>query len=274
MLQNLTRIVRKFNLLISKNTPMKFFLYLILIFSTLLTQAQVGIGTTDPQATLDIRDPNPASPTGAAGIAIPQVDVLPSSGNRAGQLIYLTTTNLYYCYSGTSWNALRTQVFSLGDVKNGYQTADHNGWILLNGRLKSTLTTSQQAAATALGIGLNLPDLQDKTIVGVSGTKALNTTGGSSTVTLAQNQLPNVTLTTTSDGAHTHNAGNAVNYVLSIDVLGLGPNILNASSDTSATSSAGAHSHTTSSINGNVTQQAVNIQNPYLALNGFIYLGL
>lgn len=253
---------------------MKYLFYSILIFSSFLAKAQVGIGTTDPQATLDIRDPNPSSPTGAAGIAIPQVDTIPSSGNRAGQLIYLTTTNLYYYYNGSSWNPLQTQVFTLGDVKNGYQTADHNGWVLLNGRLKSTLTTSQQTVATSLGIGANLPDIQDKSIVGVSGTKALNTSGGSSTVTLAQNQLPNVTLTTSTDGAHTHNTGNAVHYLLSIDVLGLGPNILNASSNTNVSSNNGSHSHTTSSINGNVTQQSISIQNSYLALNGFIYLGL
>ena len=254
---------------------MKTIFYTILIFTSLLAQAQVGIGTTDPQATLDIRDPSPSSPTAAAGIAIPQVTILPSSGNRAGQLIYLTTTNLYYYYNGTSWNPFLNQIFTLGDVKYGYKTADHNGWILLNGRLRSTLTSSQQTAASSLGIGVNLPDIQDKSIVGVSTTKTLNTVGGSaSPVTIAQNQLPNVTLTTSNDGAHTHNAGNAVHYLLSLDILGLGPNILNASSNTIATSSAGAHSHTTSSINGNVTQQALNIQNPYLALNGFIYLGL
>ena len=34
------------------------------------------------------------------------------------------------------------------------------------------------------------------------------------------------------------------------------------------------HSHTTSSINGDVTQQNLDIQNPYIALNGFIYLGV
>lgn len=241
---------------------------------SLLANAQVGIGTTDPQATLDIRDPDPSSPTAASGIAIPQVDSLPTSGNRAGQLFYLTTTNLYYFYNGSSWRPLLTQVFTLGDVKNGYQTADHNGWILLNGRAKSTLSASQQTAATSLGIGTNLPDLQDKTIVGASGTKALNTTGGSSTATIAQNQLPNVTLSTSTDGAHSHTEGNAVHYLLSIDVLGLGPNILNASSNTNATSSNGAHNHTTTSINGGVSQQALNIQNSYLALNGFIYLGL
>ncbi|MGH2664280.1 hypothetical protein [Flavobacterium sp.] len=248
---------------------MKKKLLFIFILIPFFAKAQVGIGTTTPQATLDVREVNPASPTVQAGIAIPQVSVLPSSGNRAGQLIYLTTTNLFYCYSGSTWNALSAQVFTLGDVKYGFQAADHNGWILLNGRLKSTLTASQQTAATALGIGANLPNISDKNIVGVSGTKTLNTTGGSATATISQNQLPNVTLTTSTDGAHTHQAGTPTAVLLNI----LGQTFFATSSNTINTSSAGAHSHTTSSINGNVAQQPVTIQNPYLALNGFVYLG-
>lgn len=236
-----------------------------------MTHAQVGIGTANPMATLDVREVNPAAPNAAAGIAIPQVAVLPSSGNRAGQLIYLTTSNLYYFFDGSSWNPLTTQVFTIGDVKYGYQNADHKGWVLLDGRLKSTLTASQQANATSLGIGANLPNIADKNIVGVSGTKVLNSTNGSATVILNQNQLPNVTLTTSTDGAHTHKAGKSSNFLLA---FGFSQNLVpSAAGDDEDTSVAGAHSHTTSSINGNVVQQNVNIQNPYLALNGFIYLG-
>ena len=251
---------------------MKYFFYPILIFGSLITQAQVGIGTTDPQATLDIRDPNPSSPSAAAGIAIPQVNTLPSSGNRAGQLVYLTATNLYYYYNGSSWYSLQNQIYTFGDVKYGYVATDHFGWVLLNGRLKNNLTASQQTAATSLGIGTNLPDIQDKSIVGVSTTKALNTMGGSSSpITIAQNQLPNVTLTTSSDGAHIHKAGKTTNYLLSTGVSqNLAPS---ATGDDEDTSSAGIHNHTTY-LNGDVTQQSLSIQNSYLALNGFIYLGL
>jgi hypothetical protein len=251
---------------------MKKVIYTIVILSSICAYAQVGIGTTDPKATLDVREPNPGSPTAEAGIAVPQVNTLPASGNRAGQIVYLTATNLYYFYSGASWQPLYTQVYNLGDVKYGYQSADHNGWVQLDGRAKTTLTVSQQAVATALGIGSNLPNVADKTIVGVSGTKTLNTTGGSATTTIAQNQLPNVTLSTSTDGAHTHTAGTQVTYLLSL-IGFLGYPILNASSNNAVTSSSGSHSHTTSSINGGVTQQSVSTQNPYLALNGFVYLG-
>lgn len=243
-----------------------------MVMASVVMSAQVGIGTTTPQATLDVRETDPASPTSEAGIAIPQVRILPASGNRAGQLVYLTTTNLYYYYDESSWQPLRTQVFSLGDVKHGFQSTDHDGWILLNGRLKSSLSVGQQAVATSLGIGTNLPNMADRSIIGVSGTKALNSSGGNASATLAQNQLPNVTLTTSTDGAHTHNAGNSTNYLLSL-VGFIGFPLLNASSNSTATSSGGAHSHTTSSINGNVAQQPIVTQNPYIAMNAFIYLG-
>lgn len=244
----------------------------LLTILSMSVHAQVGIGTINPQATLDVRENNPASPTAEAGIAIPQVDMLPASGNRAGQLVYLNTARSYYYYGGESWQPLRTLAVSVGDVKAGYQTADHDGWILLDGRSKATLSVTQQAAATAVGISASLPNMADRNIVGVSGTKTMASVGGNASVTIAQNQLPNVTLTTSTNGAHTHNAGNSTNYLLSL-IGFIGFPILNGATNATPTSSSGAHSHTTSSINGNVTQQNLDVQSPYLALNFFIYLG-
>ncbi len=48
-----------------------------------------------------------------------------------------------------------------GETKTDYKTTDHNGWVQLDGRAISTLTTSQQAQATSLGFGTNLPNLVD-----------------------------------------------------------------------------------------------------------------
>lgn len=238
-----------------------------------MAMAQVGVGTTDPQADLDVRTTNPAAPDASAGIAIPQVTALPSSGNRAGQVVFLTTSGRYFYYGGTSWQPIYQQVNTYGDVKYSFQTTDHNGWVLMDGRAKTTLTATQQAAATALGFGESLPDLADKTIVGTSGSKPLGGTGGNASISIAQNQLPDVTLTTSTNGAHTHTAGTSTTYLLSLVGI-LGYQILNSTTNTSATSSSGSHNHTTSSINGGVTQQSLNIQNPYMAVNGFVYLGL
>jgi hypothetical protein len=237
-----------------------------------VAMAQVGVGTTNPQADLDVRATNPASPDASAGIAIPQISSLPASGNRAGQVVYLTTENRYFYYSGSNWQPIYQQVNSYGDVKYSFQATDHDGWILLDGRAKSSLTTTQQAAATSLGFGETLPDLSDKSIVGTSATKSLGGTGGNSTISIAQNQLPDVTLTTSTNGAHTHTAGTSTTYLLSLVGM-FGYQILNSSTNTTSTSSSGSHAHTTSSINGGVSQQALDIQNPYIAINGFVYLG-
>src|SRR5436190_16469493 len=99
-------------------------------------QAQVGIGTTSPQANLDVRETTPNAPTAYAGIAIPQVNALPATGKRAGQIVYLTGANSYYFYNGSSWASLSTQTNTLGDIKYGFQNSDHNGWIKLDGRPK------------------------------------------------------------------------------------------------------------------------------------------
>lgn len=84
---------------------------------------------------------------------------------------------------------------TVGDCKSGLQATDHNGWILLNGRLKSALTSTQQSAATSLGIGVNLPDATGRGFV--QGT--LGAQIGSSTIT--QTNLPNINLT---GGSHSH----------------------------------------------------------------------
>jgi hypothetical protein len=86
---------------------------------------------------------------------------------------------------------------NIGDAKPGFQTADHNGWIKLDGRLKTTLTTTQQANATALGIGANLPDATGR--VFVQGT--IGALIGSSSITQAN--LPNISLTASSVSAGT-----------------------------------------------------------------------
>lgn len=247
--------------------------FTFLILLVVNTYGQVGIGTTNPLATLDVRETNPSAPSAEAGIAIPQVNVLPSSGNRSGQIVYLTTNNTYYYYGSSSWSPIYEQTTTYGDVKYSYQCIDHKGWVMMNGRSKSTLTSTQQSVATSLGIGSLIPNIADKTLVGVSGTKALNSTSGSSSVTIARNQLPNVTLTTSTDGDHNHNSGSSAASLFSSLLPFTGTPVLYSTSNVHSTSTNGSHSHTTSSINGGVTQQSMSVQNPYIALNGFVYLG-
>ena len=164
-----------------------------------------------------------------------------------------------------------------GDIKMGMQVADHNGWIKLDGRLKSTLTATQQAQATAFGFGTNIPNATNAYLV-QNGT-TLGLISGSNTRAIAQNQLPNVTLSgnTSTDGNHAHtttlnlrpgyNAANGAIAYLNGDGL--------AAPVAPATSTTGNHTHTitTSSINGGVVQQPLNIQPLSMSVNTFIYLG-
>ena len=54
--------------------------------------AQVGIGTTNPQTTLDIRGANhQGAVTATDGILVPRVSDLSTNGSQDGQLVYLTT---------------------------------------------------------------------------------------------------------------------------------------------------------------------------------------
>ncbi|WP_298115589.1 hypothetical protein [Flavobacterium sp.] len=165
---------------------------------------------------------------------------------------------------------------SFGDVKTGLQTADHSGWIKLDGRLISTLTTTQQTQATALGIGTNLPNATGSVLM-QNGT-TLGSVSGSMNKTIAQNQLPNVTLsgTTSSNGDHNHSYVRTSN-VGEIVAGGSGAVVVGQENSNvgATTGNAGTHTHTltTSSINGGVTQQTLDVTPQSLSVNTFIYLG-
>ncbi|WCO02706.1 tail fiber domain-containing protein [Psychroserpens ponticola] len=87
---------------------------LFLIF-TGTTFAQVGIGTTSPNAQLDIRSSNESAPANTDGILIPKIDEFPSTSPTAlqdGMMVYLTGDVTpgkgfyYWDNTGSSWVAL------------------------------------------------------------------------------------------------------------------------------------------------------------------------
>lgn len=196
---------------------------------------------------------------------------------KTGNIIRLSqqgaNTGQILLWNGTNWIPGNTNSF--GDIKSGIQSSDHNGWIKLDGRLKSTLTATQQARATTLGIGTNLPDANNAFLV-QNGT-SLGSLVGSNSKVIAQNQLPNVQLngTTNSTGNHTHN----YTYTTSASTNSggiFGGSVVGSLSETGiSTSSSGNHSHTitTDSINGGVTQQSLDVTPRSLSVNMFIYLG-
>lgn len=189
--------------------------------------------------------------------------------------------------TGVTWKKISGNspmtVINYGDVKTGIQSTDHNGWIKLNGRAKSTLSSTQQAQATALGIGTNLPNADNAFLV-QNGT-TLGSLSSSNTKTIAQANLPNVTLggSTSTDGSHTHTINVNNNQVVLVSdgaVTSMAEGNSNWSPgavarSASVISSSGNHAHTltTNSINGNVTQTQLDITPRSLSVNTFIYLG-
>ncbi len=160
----------------------------------------------------------------------------------------------------------------IGDVKTGFQTGDHSGWIKLNGRLKSSLSANQQAQATSLGIGTNLPDATNSFLV-QNGT-SIGSVSSSNTKTITQANLPNInfpTATTSTNGNHNHTF-----YHPQGD-----QNYSNGSGNTwwggswnwgAGTAYAGDHNHTVTVSSGG-SGTALNITPQSLSINTFIYLG-
>ncbi len=250
-----------------------YFIFIFFAFGALKLHAQTGVGTTTPNASakLDIYSTN-------KGFLPPRVsltgvlDTATITAPASGLLVYCTGTgglaSGYYFWNGTAWATIATAggnaSNNYGDVKTGFQAADHNGWVKLNGRLKSSLSTTQQAQATAIGIGSSLPNANNAFLV-QNGT-ALGSISGSNSVTLSQNQLPNVFYTgSIIDVAH--------GAAIAASASGIFSRI-NGSSWGNA--SGGGNTETFNlniPLNGGVTQQPISITPLSLSVNTFVYLG-
>ena len=297
-------------------------LVFLLLSMSILVHAQTGIGTTSPDASARLEVA--ASDKGflPPRIALTGINVASPVTNPSNGLLIFNTASAgtgtnrvtpgYYFWNNSAaiWQRLASDV-NIGDVKTGFQSADHNGWIRLDGRAISTLTAAQQAQATALGLSGNLPNA-DNAVLMQQSSGTMGSISGSMSRTLAQNELPNISPTITvnnttatmqSAGSHQHPIGLVPNstggypsgypvafkydmsppngidgYVTTTDRSG---NIFSAT--TSIIQSAGAHTHTidahthtasSSSINGGVTQQAIDITPRSIRVNTFIYLGI
>jgi len=113
---------------------LKNYLSIMLLLLVQFLNAQVGIGTTSPSATLDIRSSNQTTPANTDGILIPKVDAFPVTNPTAaqqGMLVYLTTTSgsnapgfYYWDNTTTSWIGITSSANSDADwFKVGTTTA-------------------------------------------------------------------------------------------------------------------------------------------------------
>lgn len=257
-------------------------LYIILILGvSVKIKGQVGIGTSNPStnSVLEVSSTN-------KGVLLMRNNLnsttspIPLSAHVKGMIIYnLSNSNDVsegmYQNNGTKWNKVSYD-YPFGTISNSFATADNNGWYLLNGRAVSSLPANVQSRAVSLGFATNLPNADDRFIKTKDTSEALALLSGSSTIALAQTNLPSVTFTgsTNSTGDHTHTytdrgTGTTTNS-------GTGPAGVNPEADdtvgTYTTGNAGAHTHTVSFSSGG-SSQPINITPSYLVTNVFIYLG-
>lgn len=273
-----------------------FILYLLVTYSV---YSQVGIGTNTPSnnAALELT-------SNSKGVLITRIPLTatnsptPLSAHVAGMIVYNTATASsgatlvkpgFYYNNGSEWIKLEPTPVVIGDIKESFSTADHDGWYLLDGRSKSALSATAQNNATAIGFGANIPNAADKFLKGKASAESLMAVGGSNSVVLTQSNLPNVVFNGTSNltGAHTHNYDdkvhsvpenlNVVTSLLGI-LSGIGLVILNnsvgsdtVSTATSTSATSGNHTHTATVNTGGTNTPIEKIS--HLVANTFVYLG-
>ena len=217
--------------------------------------------------------PGPAGETGPQGVAGPQgtpgVDGAQGPAGPQGEVGPQGERGL----TGETGPPGSSASTTIGDVKSAFLSADHSGWILLNGRATSTLTAAQQTAATGLGFTANLPNAAGVVLM-QGGT--LGAVTGSMSRTLTANQMPrhfhDVPAITNDDGVH--GFGDMVNpdsgraYPLtmmrgSAEII----NLNNANPDTGHLPKYGR----TMEDAGN--DEPIDITPKYLSVNQFVYLG-
>ncbi|GEM51500.1 hypothetical protein EB1_12900 [Empedobacter brevis NBRC 14943 = ATCC 43319] len=260
-----------------------FFIIFLVIFSTL--EAQVGIGTKNPNESsiLDVKAED-------KGFLFNQIKLIstdnpsPLEKHQEGLWVYNIANDgshpyevypgLYY-NDGTKWVLLNTELSNptIGDIKASAYETEHKGWYLLNGQSLSNLPAIAQSNANSIQITNNLPDATDRILKGISSSTKFATIGGDNTISIKQNNLPNIEFKGQVDAIpdHSHryiSHGNNMWYDRNgtLDGLMYLPNV------TKTTEPAGAHDHKVSIATGG-KNSPIKIYPKNLTTQFFIYLG-
>jgi microcystin-dependent protein len=226
---------------------------LLSIMSSQIVFAQVGINTESPTRTLDVNGDM-------------RVRSLPSTTTTSDKSMLSVDTN-------GNINSIKSVSGKVGDVKHGLETADHNGWYLMNGRAVSTLPATAQTGAGTLGIS-TLPNMTDR-MIRTQTTETVGSLGGANSNTLSQANMPaytTVSKSTTQSCNHTHSFGDLYEWPAAWSYqpgYSYGHNLY---ANHRTTSAAGNHAHSVTAPTGG-SGQPLNIVPEFLAVNTFIYLG-
>lgn len=287
----------------------------VLVLAFNLSFSQVGIYNQEPKATLDIaaKTVDGSRPQGfiAPRLTGDQIKLSDSvfGSEQKGTFIYATspvgvasakTANItregYYYFDGNIWQQVANSMSSVansltGDIKNSARTVDHSGWYLLNGRAISTLPVNAQAAASALGFTGNIPNAIDRVLKMQNASETVGSTGGTNTLTIARNNLPNISFTGTVNatadtaGGHTHSStagffllgGTSQGNNGGGHYTGHGsPQAWGGIGSGSATNTGGSHTHTvtgTTTVSTGGNGDSLDNRPAYLVVNTFMYLG-
>ena len=274
---------------------MRNFIAIITLFFLFVSKGQVVITnelntdiTINSEALLEIR-----SASKNKGLLLPKVVLVstnnssPFSSHEPGLIVYNTNKNIlpsglgvtpgFYYNDGSSWNRVQVQTPTIGDIKYSSQSANHDGWFLLNGQSIAGQSLAIRTAAVNLGfVGNLLPNTANVFLKSKNSTEALRTLSGNNSVTLSQSNLPNISYTgiaTASSGTHSHTFNDRAFGSLNSNEPGTTAPIVDDGTSGSLTTSLSVdHNHTfTVSTRGSGT--AIDLTPKYLSANIFVYLG-
>ncbi len=170
---------------------------------------------------------------------------------------------------------------TVGDVKPGFQSADHDGWYTLNGRNINTLASTPRNNAVSIGFLSVLPNASDASLM--SSVNNLKQVVGSNEISISQQHLPKITFT------HSHkmfaNIQTSPSNNISADAPGYSDNtpyfahltnaepanyVIKTGSSPGAT--LGRTGTETTELNPSPTQSVIDIRGKYLGVNFFVWL--
>lgn len=197
---------------------MKHISFIISLFFSYSTFAQVGVGTTTPQATLDITATNSTSPANNDGILIPRMSNFPSSPGitRDGMLIFYTGTGAsgkgFYYWNGVTslWNLMSgvsdADWYKYGTTSTANSINDNIytlGKTVIADNPPSTINSKLTVldSDNSLGSGLNVTRVHtNNTAFGHNGIVQTSLLGGSGTFTSVYSALQSLNPSTTTTG--------------------------------------------------------------------------